>query len=73
MYIGDLTNKDKVYEGVGLSKRLEWLKNLVMGLLFSSASTIAQDPSADPYIAAVLSDMMVHLKYTINIYEYFCV
>ena len=58
---GDLSHKDPQE---GLSKRLEWLKNLVMGLLFASAEVTARDASANTYLAPVLSAMTSSLKQT---------
>jgi hypothetical protein len=58
---GDLSNKDPQE---GLSKRLEWLKNLVMGLLFASAEVSAKDATADSYLAPVMAAMTTSLKQT---------
>jgi len=48
----------------GLSKRLEWLKNLVMGLLFASADASTTDPSANQYLGQVMAGMTDSLHKT---------
>ena len=58
---GDLTQKEPQE---GLSKRVIWLKTLVMSLIFAPPSVTQQDSSAEAYLTSVFSDMIVCLRAT---------